>query len=618
MSSASQSLDDPQASPPGDADALKALLAQVRLTDDYRQLQSLCRKRRKMNGALPAEPRRIAILGGATTDYMEELLKLELESLGIGSDIRSSDYNTITFEILNPDSQTIAFEPNIAVLLPTPFNLMDWPATAESAERVEALVEQTCDHWLGLCATLHERTNCDVVLGNFHLLPTNMMGNLGCRHPWDRNCFIRQVNATLSRRAPGYVHIFDIDTLSSYYGVNNWFDPRYWHHAKQPVSFDCLAPFVRKLGAVISAIYGKIAKCLVLDLDNTLWGGVVGDDGVDGVKIGENDAEGEAFKAFQEYILGLKDRGLLLAVSSKNDPDIARLPFQQREDMVLSLDDFVAFKAGWNPKPQSVMQIAEQLNIGMDSIVFVDDNPVERALMRDSAPEVKVVELSADPAEYPYLLERSGWLEFAQFTAEDRQKTAQYKQNAERQELLASHDDYEKFLESLDQKAVVGDFAPEHLDRITQLINKTNQFNLTTKRMTRSEVEEVDGRESALGLFVRLTDRFGDNGIISVLIADRDRDALNVDVWLMSCRVLKRGVEHMLANVLVERAKAMGAGRICGDYRPTAKNKLVKDLYPELGFVCETEEPDGTTTWSLDVANYEPFPVQISIVDDLA
>ena len=592
---------------------LDALLRQVPMTSDYRQYVGLCRKRRKIASASPAKPVRIALLGGATTDYLEAPLSLELESLGLASTIHRADYNSFVHEMLAPDSGTAAFAPDLTVLLPTPSNITEWPVTGDTEERVEQLVGQISQHFLGLCEALHSRTTSDIILGNFHCLPIRATGNLGCRLPWDRNTFIRRINMALARNAPSYIHIFDIESLAAHHGVANWFDTRFWHHAKQPVSFDCVVPLVRGLSAIVAAIYGKTAKCLVLDLDNTLWGGVVGDDGVEGLKIGEGDAVGEAFKAFQDYLSQLKDRGMLLAVSSKNEPENAKAPFENHPDMVLKLDDIASFKASWEPKPQALEEIARDLNIGLESLVFVDDNPAERDLMRQTLPQVRVVELTTDPSDYPMLLDRTGWLEMARFTAEDSAKTEQYRQNAKREGMEAAHVDYDSFLASLDQKAVVKAFDPQNLDRITQLINKTNQFNLTTRRMTRSEVEDLLSREDTATTCVRLADRFGDSGLISVMICRRDGDTMQVDLWAMSCRVFKRGVEHLMANHLFATASQMGVKSVRGIYLPTEKNKIVSELYSELGFDCESRDADGATVWRLDVSRFEPISVYISV-----
>nr|WP_254437485.1 HAD-IIIC family phosphatase [Ruegeria arenilitoris] len=372
------------------------------------------------------------------------------------------------------------------------------------------------------------------------------------------------------------------------------------------------------MAGIIAAIYGKTSKCIVLDLDNTLWGGIVGDDGVNGIKIGQGSAEGEAFLAFQNYLLELKSRGILLAVASKNEDANARAPFDTLDDMALKFADFVSFKANWGPKPDSIAAIAKELNIGLDAIIFVDDNPAERALVRQSLPEVRVLEVGDDPSEYPYLLSRSGWLETIEITSEDRKKSEQYAANRSRTELAESAVDYDSYLRSLNQKAVIRPFEPEHFDRITQLINKTNQFNLTTQRMTQSEVEALAASNSTVTAYMRLKDSFGDNGLISVAAGSVEGDTLTLDLWLMSCRVFKRGAEFAMANYLLQEAARRGVSNIRGIYRPTAKNRLVENLYADLKFEKDGPAEDNGTNWSRTLTGFEPFPVSIEIVEDFA
>lgn len=602
-------------------EALQAILTQARATDDYNTYISLCRLRRKIAdtklAGSQAKKVRIAILGGATTEFLESPLELELETQGLDCELHCSEYNTFVPEMMDGGSPTAAFGPDVAILLLTPFNIADWPAVGDSPERVQALADGLCDHWLGLCAAFHGHTKSEIIVSNLHLLPTRAVGSLGSRLAWEPNSYLRRVNRTLSERAPAYVHLFDLETLSADYGTANWFDARFWHHSKQPVSFACLVPFIRNLSAIVGALYGRTAKCLVLDLDNTLWGGVVGDDGLEGIKIGEGDAESEAFKAFQSYLKVLNERGLLLAVCSKNEEENALAPFAELPEMVLKRDDFVAFKANWEPKSENLKAIAEALNIGLDSLVFVDDNPAEREQVRQSLPQVKVVELSEDPSEYPRLLDRSGWLEAIKLTDEDRKKTAQYQENAERQAMQSQAGDYDSYLASLDQRAVIGAFDQKNLDRITQLINKTNQFNLTTQRLTRSEVEALMARDDTVTATVRLIDRFGDNGLISVLSGHREDGTLHIDQWLMSCRVFKRGVEQLLANHLFDLARDLGVEKVRGTYIPTPKNKIVADLYPSLGFRRSNGDQEASSVWDIELDDYKPFPVHISPAEDL-
>jgi FkbH-like protein len=372
---------------------------------------------------------------------------------------------------------------------------------------------------------------------------------------------------------------------------------------------------VRNVAQIIAALKGRAAKCLVVDLDNTLWGGVVGDDGPERLVIGEGDARGEAYAAFQRYILRLKERGVMLAVASKNDESDALEPFRSRPEMILRRDDFLAFQASWRPKSESISEIARELNIGLDAIVFVDDNPAEREQVRQALSEVRVLELGDDPTDYPMLLDQSGWFDTVVLSTEDRVRSTMYRSDVPRLQMRSNVTDYTEYLRSLNQRAVIAPFEERFLDRITQLTNKTNQFNLTTRRLSRSRLAEMMTSDSWLTAYVRLSDRFGDNGLISVLAARSEGTDLWIDLWLMSCRVFNRGVERHLCNHVVAAARADGYRRIHGLYIPTAKNGIVKELYTELGF--EPLEPlDGNGHWVLDVVGFRPFETEVTTVND--
>ncbi len=600
--------------------AWSRLMALADTVSDYPSLTSLCRLRKKLGdvGQRPGSRRvvRIAVLGGASTELLEDPLRLLIESQGLDVVLQCSEYNTFVQEILDPTSETIAFKPDVALLMVTAANIPRWPKSGDDVNAVNHTVDEVADYWLNLCARLHKQTSCEIILDNFHAMPTRPMGNLAAKTPWESSQFLARVNLRLGEKSPAYVHINDVAQLANQYGVRNWFDPRYWFHAKQPVSFDCLIPYVRNLARMVGALFGCSAKCLVLDLDNTLWGGVVGDDGVEGIRIGEGDAVGEAFKAFQEYVLKLKQRGVMLAVCSKNEEANALAPFQELSDMVLKRDDFVAFVANWEPKPDNIAAIASQLNIGLSVMVFVDDNPAEREHVRQRWPEVRVVELSDDPADYPRILDDAGCFEVMSISAEDQARTQQYQQNAERSQLQESAGDYQDYLKSLDQRAVIRPFEKKHIERITQLINKSNQFNLTTLRLTRSQVEAIMNDDSYVTVYVRLADRFGDNGLISVLIGKHVDEVIEIELWLMSCRVLKRNVEMLLLNHVVDMARSRGAVSLQGMYLPTPKNGLVKNLYPTLGFQDAGDMHDGGKKFGLAIENYDPFSAPIAIVDD--
>jgi FkbH-like protein len=364
------------------------------------------------------------------------------------------------------------------------------------------------------------------------------------------------------------------------------------------------------LGRLLGAIRGKARKCLVLDLDNTVWGGVIGDDGLEGIKIGQGSAAGEAHLAVQQLALELNQRGVILAVSSKNDDDVARLPFRQHPDMLLKESHLSVFQANWDDKASNLEAIAAALNIGLDALVFLDDNPAERAQVRAALPMVAVPELPADPAWYPWMLSAAGYFEAVSFSDEDRLRASSYASDAGRAQVQAKARDLGDYLASLDMAVEMKPFDEHGRQRIAQLINKTNQFNLTTRRYTEAEVATAQADPDVFTLQVRLTDRFGDLGMIGVVIArpvvEEGGLAWDLDTWLMSCRVLGRRVEEAKLAAVVEAARAAGARRLLGLYRPTAKNNMVSDFYAKLGFVLEGEDADGTRRYALEVAGYAP------------
>jgi FkbH-like protein len=601
------------------AEAWQRLHAEARAVADYRTMHALSRVRRRLaaRSAAPAQPARarVALLSDATTTMLEEPLHLALEAIGVEATLHVAPFNTFAHEMLDPRSDVVAFEPDLAVIMATTSSIPRWPSSSASERDVEDAVTEVCEHWLHLCKSLREHAGCDIVLSNFPTPPVRPLGSAGVRLPGDATNFVRRVNQALASRAPAFVHIHDVESLAALHGTSRWVDARYWYHARQPVSFECLVPYVRALAALIGALYGRSAKCVVVDLDNTLWGGVVGDDGPERLRLGEGDPQGEAFVAFQRYLLSLKERGIALAVASKNDEAMALAPFDTRPEMALRREDFAVFRANWRPKSESIRDIAATLNIGLDALVFVDDNPAEREQIRQALPDVRVVELGGDPALYPSLVDRTGWLETATLSAEDRARSRMYAANAGRAVLQASVDDYDGYLRSLEQRAVIAPFESRHLDRIHQLTNKTNQFNLTTRRLTAAQLSDMMTSPDHVTAYVRLADRFGDNGLISVFAAHREEDELRIDLWLMSCRVLQRGVERALCNYVVERARAAGVARIRGVFIPTARNALVKDHYRRLGFSpaggVGTEEH-----WTLDIAAAEPLETRIAIVDD--
>jgi FkbH-like protein len=446
------------------------------------------------------------------------------------------------------------------------------------------------------------------------------LGNNEDRLAQSPAAIVGRINTLLRETAPAdNIYLLALDqwvTLTG--GISAWFDPGLWHLSKHEVPHAAAPFYGDQVGRMLAAIRGRSSKCLVLDLDNTLWGGVIGDDGLEGIVLGQGTAAGEAHLALQRYAKRLSERGIILAVCSKNDEANAVAPFQKHPEMILKQADIACFVANWQDKAENLKHIARTLNIGIDSLVFVDDNPVERALIRRELPQVAVPELPEDPALYVQTIALAGYFEALDITAEDRERAELYRQNASREALRASATDMAGFLDSLQMQLTWQPFDQPGFKRIVQLINKTNQFNLTTRRYTEAQVTEVmrgeeEGRFVTLQL--RLTDVYGDNGIIGLVIGQlTPRCDLEIDVWLMSCRVLGREVEQATLNLLAARAIELGCHRLYGAYMPTEKNSMVKDLYSKLGFTLEDTQADGTTRWSLALAGFEPRPLHMQLI----
>jgi FkbH-like protein len=410
--------------------------------------------------------------------------------------------------------------------------------------------------------------------------------------------------------------LVDMARVAAWVGLDRWHDAGQWHAAKLPFDPDLIPLYADVVARTIAAIRGTTRKCLVLDLDNTLWGGVIGDDGVDGIALGQGSAKGEAFLAVQHAALALRARGIILAVCSKNDDDVARTPFRDHPDMPLKESDIAAFVANWGDKATNLRAIASALNIGLDALVFLDDNPVERAQVRRELPMVAVPELPADPALYPRALLAAGYFEAVAFAQEDRDRADHYAANAERA-AFAGTSDMAGYLASLDMVADFRGFDAVNRARIAQLINKSNQFNLTTRRYTEAQVASLEADPTKLTLQVRLVDRFGDNGMISVIVVDRGGSdgGWEIDTWLMSCRVLGRRMEEAVLAHIAAAARAGGATTLTGRYIPSAKNRMVADHYAKLGFAPVGAADGGETEWQLDLATYAAPDLPMRVVD---
>lgn len=534
---------------------------------------------------------RIAVLGSSTTSMLIPVMRALCFRDGIDAEFYEGVYGAFRQEILDPESALTRFQPNV-VFIVVNWRDLDLPAVSDDED---ASVERVVEDYKSLWRTLSARSGCHVVQHSFDTPAQEAYGYLAESLAGGRTRVTRLINLRLAREATEGVSVLDTAGVVGEVGLDRWEDPALWNVAKQHPSAEALPQLAEAQLAHVRAVTGLTRKVLVCDLDNTLWGGVIGEDGLQGIKIGAGSPIGEAYARLQRYLLDLKSRGILLAVCSKNNPEDARLPFEQHEQMLLRAEDFVLFNANWNDKAQNLRDIAERLSLGTDSFVFIDDNPVERAWIRSQMPEVAVVELGATPFTYTRDLDRGRYFYSLSFSAEDRERSKLYRSEAARDAARGSAESLEEFLGGLQMQAKVSPVDEQNIARVTQLTNKTNQFNLTTKRYTQGQVEQLAARAEAWTGVFQLADRFGDHGIIGVMFAvpAGEPKTWEIDTWLMSCRVLGRQMEIFMFNQLVEAAQKAGIERLVGVYRPTAKNVQVADLYQRLGFEERRDSPDA-------------------------
>lgn len=545
--------------------------------------------------------KRIAVLGGSTVNDICNLLEIFLLDSGIKPIFYQSEYNKYYEDAVFGNAELDNFQPEIILIFTSFVNLMNLPQLNDSEKVLTEKMSAEYNRYLQILEKLHEKFSAVIIQNNFELPYKNLLGSLDAVQNYGTSKFVEILNLKFAEYAHTHdnFYLHDLHTLSAKIGLEKWYNRFQFYAYKFAMNYDVTPEISLSIAKIIRAILGKNKKCLVLDLDNTLWGGIIGDDGVENIQIGHETPTAEAFTEFQSYVLGLKNRGVILAVCSKNDEEIAKTGFTH-PDSVLKLEDFAAFRANWQPKNFNIQSIAAEINIGTDSIVFIDDNPAERQIVRDNLPEVAVPEVdAADIFSYIRAIENAGYFETVAISEDDFKRNKSYQENLQRRILENSAKTYDEFLKSLEMRAEINSFKPLYFDRIAQLTNKTNQFNLTTKRFTRAEIEQMANDSNFLTLYGRLTDKFGDNGLISVIIGEICGEELHIRLWLMSCRVLKRGMENAMLNTLVSRAKNFGCKKIVGYYFPTKKNNMVADLYKNFGF-----QKISDTVWNLNISDF--------------
>lgn len=588
---------------------------------DFVQTGKIDRLTRKLFGA--AAPAgvgevRLAVLASATVEHLLPGLRVGALRRGIHLQTYVCPYGQYRQDLLESNTALHRFAPHAVLFALDAAHMVSRVTPEMNGSNVVAQVELIVDDLCGLWRRARDTFGCQVMQQTVLPVFAAFMGGNEHRLPWSGQHVVALVNQRLRDRADSEsVDIIALDAQAAANGIGAWYDPGLWHRAKQEVHLTAGPLYGDLVARVVAAQRGRSFKCLALDLDNTLWGGVIGDDGLEGICLGQGSALGEAYVSFQRYIKALSARGVILAVCSKNDESRALEPFEKHPEMVLRRSDIACFVANWQDKPENLRRIATALNIGIDSIVFADDNPFERNIVRRELPAVGVPELPEDPSHYPYLIASGGYFEATRITQEDTERGELYRQNSARAALQSTSTDLPAYLRSLGMRMLWRRFDRPALQRIHQLINKTNQFNLTTRRYTEAEVGALLNDSSAIALQIRLLDQFGDNGVIAIVIGRRDGadpGSLHIDTWLMSCRVLGRQVEEATLNLLAREAHSAGIHHIVGEYRPTAKNGMVRDHYSKLGFEALGAAGDSpnTSRWQLELERFRPFDTFIA------
>lgn len=562
-------------------------------------------KRTLLADGLPRIKKKIAVLGGSTTNDIVAAMEIFLLDNGIEPEFYQSEYAQYWQDAMFPNEALDSFKPDIIFVHTTNRNITAYPEISDDADTVSGKLNNEFERFKNMWASLKQRFHCPIIQNNFEMPFYRLLGNKDCSDIHGRTNFVTRLNTLFYEYAQNTdsFYINDINYISADYGLKKWSDPLYWNMYKYAMCFDAIPTFAFNVANIIKSIFGKNKKALALDLDNTLWGGVVGDDGVDGIEIGQETGVSQSYYEFQSYIKQLKSLGIILTVCSKNDYENAVAGLNHPEG-ALKPDDFIIIKANWENKDRNIEQTAAELNILPEAIVFVDDNPAEREIVKAQlkgvcAPTMDGVE------NYITTIDRSGFFEVTAFSDDDLKRSEMYKANAMRATQQASFADYSEYLKSLEMTAYIDDFLPVYIARITQLTNKSNQFNVTTKRYTQSEMDEVFKSDRYIRLYGKLIDKFGDNGIVSVVIGQKDGDILDINLWLMSCRVLKRDMELAMLDTLVEKCREQGIKTVIGHYYPTQKNGMVKDLFKRFGFSKLTEDENGNTSWKLSVEEYK-------------
>lgn len=570
---------------------------------DARQILSKKKKlkRELLNSSTNFTDIKVAVLGGSTTNDIIQILELFLLNYGLKPTFYESEYNQYYQDAVFDNPELATFHPDIVYLHTSNRNITKYPEIGDSAETVGMLLDNEVEKFVKIWSSLTEKYHCPIIQNNFELPYYRLMGNREAYDIHGKVNFVSRLNERFNdyARTHDNFYICDINYISADYGLKAWSDPFYWHMYKYSLAVPAIPYLSFNVANIIKSLYGKNKKGFVLDLDNTLWGGVIGDDGPENIVIGPEESEGQAYSEFQKYIKEHQSLGILLNIDSKNDYENA-IKGIQHPDSAFSEKDFISIKANWEPKDRNYVQIAEELNLLPESLVFVDDNPAERHIVTQQIPGVQAPEIS-QVTDYIQAIDRSGFFEVTKLSVDDLSRNDMYRKNAERVKLQNSFSDYGEYLQSLEMEADIKAFEPIYYARIAQLSNKSNQFNLTTKRYLQTEIEDTATDPEYITLYGKLVDRFGDNGVVSLIIGHQVEDICHIDLWLMSCRVLKRDMEYAMMDALAAKCIERGIATIKGYYYPTAKNHMVELFYKDMGFTLVERDETGNSVWTMDL-----------------
>ena len=566
----------------------------------FKQLRKNCKGQEVPSGAP-----RMALVGDTATQFLATALRGEAIARGYDINLFEAEYNQVERQFLDPSSELYSFDADYIVLFQSTHKLGEHHSMLGEAEQRQ-LAAKRLDFVASICQN-PQLAGKKLICMNYPEIEDTVFGSYANQVESSFTYQVRRLNVGLMQLAQENANLFicDIAGVQNKIGRDRMFASNVYVSTEMVLSVDALPYVASRTMDIVSALRGQFKKCLILDLDNTVWGGVIGDDGLEGIQLGHGLGIGKAFTEFQMWVKKLKQRGIIICVASKNNEETAKEPFEKHPDMVLKLDDIAVFMANWETKVDNIRAIQQILNIGFDSMVFLDDNPFERNMVRENIPGITVPELPEDPGEYLEFLYGENLFETVSYSGLDKDRTKQYQVEAQRVSLQKTFANEADFLQSLNMVSEVSGFTKFNTPRVAQLSQRSNQFNLRTVRYTEADVEAMAADVDMIDLSFTLEDKFGDNGLIAVIIMKKqDEETLFVDTWFMSCRVLKRGMENFTLNTMVEQAKAQGYKRIVGEYLPTPKNKMVEEHYPNLGFVKMDDAP--TAQYVLDVETYQP------------